>query len=384
MDIDKDTIISAESFDKFGVDERRQTSFDRVQAFVDRGLMTKDAVLERFTERLALHAPALPNIKNAFQQLKDDHTEYLSNAKLRDSVNNVVASIGPWQSSDIVGLLLFDILSWHATFPFPSASESGIHDAIDESSFVRAVCLLLLDNLPGYGPKRLGKTFHENPKHRIYSGELGPHDGFLVANRGKGANDFMRRIFRSLAVVIDETAAAAKAMREETTISVPRFSMFRPLSPEEMEDEERFPDGRHVVIVENEREITVDVQDVVSDCPPGEDRKTANPLRESYSLALPALPHAEHDLSELWVPSLKVAALLTLCKNLGVPESPPSAGRRSSTDLMALIEKLSAGTNLGWEDFRTTLRGYEELIANALAKTAGLLIRRCDMGRASA
>ncbi|KAK8003340.1 hypothetical protein PG989_003059 [Apiospora arundinis] len=285
MDIDKDTIISAESFDKFGVDERRQTSFDRVQAFVDRGLMTKDAVLERFTERLELHAPALPNIKNAFQQLKDDHTEYLSNAKLRDSVKNVVASIGPWQSSDIVELLLFDILSWHAMFPFPAASESGTHDAIDESSFVRAVCLLLLDNLPGYGPTRLGKTFHENPKHRIYSGELGPHDGFLVANRGKGANDFMRRIFRSLAVVIDETTAAAsataepaaKAKREKTKISVPRFFMFRPLSPEEMQDEEMFPDGRHVVIVENEREITVDVQDVVSDCPPGEDRKTANP-----------------------------------------------------------------------------------------------------------
>ncbi|KAK7935920.1 hypothetical protein PG985_001415 [Apiospora marii] len=299
--------ISSDSFEKYGVESRRQVSFDRVQDFVDRGLMSKgwlgplcefrasflicytDAVLERYTKRLTRNVPNVRSIEIAFQHLKDAGTEHLSSEKTMAAIKNaVVGIIEPPQSSAISELGL-DILAWHASFPFPPAlgPHSGLCDGIDQSSFARAVCLLSMRSVPGYGGrKRWGTWFPANPVYGGYSGNWGPHWGSYVSTRGKGASDFMRRIFRSLASPdYDDTAsphAAAGTEKTETSIPVLRF-MYRLRLPEgEKETKDREgdeePERPELAIMENEREVSIDIQDVLSECPPEEDRLTMNPF----------------------------------------------------------------------------------------------------------
>ena len=96
MDIDSDTIVSSESYNKYGVDERRRGSAERVKRFMDRGKMTRGwfkplsylpthgisnrrntaKVLERFTKGLTTVATEalLSNIENRFQQICDPQT----------------------------------------------------------------------------------------------------------------------------------------------------------------------------------------------------------------------------------------------------------------------------------------------------------------------
>ncbi|KAK8113295.1 hypothetical protein PG984_013821 [Apiospora sp. TS-2023a] len=348
------------------------------------------AVLERYTERLTRNVSNLAGIEIAFQHLKDTRTEHLSSEKAMAAMENaVVGAVEPSQSSTISELGL-DVLIWHASFPFPPALEPpGSCDGIDQSSFTRAVCLLALRSVPGYGGrKRWGTWFPANPFHAGFGGYWGPHHGSYVSKRGKGASDFMRRIFRSLAAYHDDDATDPRANgtgKAETPIPVLRF-MYRVQLPkneegtkaeDEEDEEDEEPEIQEFAIMESEPEVTIDIQDVMSECPPEEDRLTANPFRESYSLALPGLPHPEHDLTELRVPVSKVSALLTLAKQLNATGQHSGQGEGEIDDPEALIGRLSGKTSLGWEEFQTNMRGYEDMIADALAKMVGLLVETC-------
>ncbi|KAK8064014.1 hypothetical protein PG996_008666 [Apiospora saccharicola] len=180
----------------------------------------------------------------------------------------------------------------------------------------------------------------------------------------------MRRIFRSLAAYNDDDATDPRANgtgKAETSIPVLRF-MYRVRLPEneewtkaedEEDEEDEEPERQEFAIMENEPEVTIEIQDVMSECPPEEDRLTANPFRESYSLALPGLPRPEHDLTELRVPMTKFSALLTLAKQLNATGQHYGQGEGEIDDPEAVVEMLSGKTSLGWEEFQTTLRGYE-------------------------
>lgn len=54
MVIEPDCIIISESFDKYGLDERRRTSKERVQDFLDRGLMSQSEVQSKALSKLVL------------------------------------------------------------------------------------------------------------------------------------------------------------------------------------------------------------------------------------------------------------------------------------------------------------------------------------------
>ena len=54
MEIEADCIISSERFDKYGLDERRRTSKERVQDFLDRGLMSKGEVQSKVSSEPVL------------------------------------------------------------------------------------------------------------------------------------------------------------------------------------------------------------------------------------------------------------------------------------------------------------------------------------------
>lgn len=54
MEIQPDCIISSESFDKYGLNERRRISKERVQDFLDRGLMSPGEVQSKASSELVL------------------------------------------------------------------------------------------------------------------------------------------------------------------------------------------------------------------------------------------------------------------------------------------------------------------------------------------
>lgn len=239
--------------------------------------------------------------------------------------------------ADSIGLsALFDILAWHAAFPFPPTYTAS-WPLIDEDAFFRAICLLTRDP-----PRRYAPTF-STPVHGLYSGSWGPHRGWLVAARGKDAQDWRRRLFRSVAEPAESEGAAGKP----TTVSAPRFVMYQRRERDARESDDDEPDQQVVVMVD-EDERSIDLQDVLSEYPPESDPLTANPLRESYKLALDALPCQPHDLAELSVPITKLASLLGLLQSLDEEDSGP--------DLMALANGLgSEPSRIGWQRFDAVL-----------------------------
>ena len=232
--------------------------------------------------------------------------------------------------------LLFDLLSWHASFPFPVSETGSATPCIDEAAFLRAICLLTRDPPPYHAPK------FSSAQHGTYSGKWGPHRGWFIAMRGKDATDFNRRLFRSLAVP-NVTSA-----NHETTIPVPRFIMYQ-RHPDQQESDD--PE-QEVIVVENESERWMDIQDVLSECPPEVDGVTANPLRESYALALPSIHPQHDDLADLHVPASRLVVFLKLLHALHTSEE------RGEQDVM---EELIASTEalgyeeLSWEWFGTTM-----------------------------
>lgn len=271
------------------------------------------------------------------------------------AIGNAAFGTAESPQSSTISELGLDILARHASFTFSPVLElPEFHDGIDQSSFTRAVCLLALRSVPGYGCRKCwGTCFPEYPIHSSCSGSWGPHRGIYVSKRGKGASDFMRRIFRSLASSdYDDAAshhAAAGTAKTETSIPVLRF-MYRLRLPKGQEEaksgeEDEEPERPEFAIIENEREVSIDIQNVLSECPPEGDHVAANPFRESYSLTLPGLPHPAHDLSELRVRVSKVSALLTLSQYLGLSERRPGE-EETHSNLAVLIERLSGETGL--------------------------------------
>ena len=195
--------------------------------------------------------------------------------------------------------LLFKVCSSHAFYPFP-ASDSGSEPAgIDEDGFVRAVCLLTLSPVQRHGTQSLGTV------HRCYSGNWGPYGGWYIAIRGKDASDFHRRLFRSLAL----PASSGASTSYDTKLTVPRFIWFE----SEKEETDSGPESdQQVVITEDESELSIDIVDVLSECPPEADTLTANPFRESYRIVLPSLPKRTGDLSMLFISRIELVALLKL------------------------------------------------------------------------
>lgn len=225
---------------------------------------------------------------------------------------------------------LFSILTFHASQPFPSPDpwphRSSGHPLIDEDAFVRAICLLILSPFPFQGP-------NSPATHGYYSGTWGPHRGRYVARRGRDAGDFRRRVFRSIAIP-DGTST-----EHATVVSVPRFVYYEPV-PEGKVDEDDV--GTETVVVEEEREVEVDVVDVLSECPPEEDRLTANPFRESYRVVLPSLPRHKEDLMRLFVPTARLVGLMEVVQEV-------QAG--TTTDWAAMMERFGSDGKIGWSEF---------------------------------
>ncbi|KAE8371638.1 hypothetical protein BDV26DRAFT_302581 [Aspergillus bertholletiae] len=281
MEIEPDCIISSESFDKYGLDERRRASKERVQDFLDRGLMSQD----------------------------------LSEAMFKRLVAERLAEFGVNESPNAPALH-FKVYSSHAFYPFP-ASDSGSEQAgIDED------------------------------------GNWGPHGGWYIAIRGKDASDFRRRLFRSLAL----PASSGTSTSYDTKITVPRFIWFESKKEETDSGSEL---DQQVVVTEDESELSIDIVDVLSECPPEADTLTANLFRESYRIVLPSLPKRTGDLSMLFIPRIELVALLKLVHQVQGEKSVDSA---------AAIRGLGNEEKISWKRFDSVMSEQSECIADGLSK----------------
>ncbi|KAI0896898.1 hypothetical protein F4806DRAFT_412695 [Annulohypoxylon nitens] len=344
MEIEKDCIISPERYDKFGLTEARKNQNERVKDYLNRDLMNKDAVLERFQENLLERwytkfrgIDPVEAIRKSVCRLRDPETGYLSQDLFCSFVNKNGFQSGLAESSEGL-IMLFDIFSWHAFFPFPTPlTDLGV-PRVDENAFLRAVCLLVWDPAPRYKPSFSGAC------HGLYSGSWGPHYGWYISKRGKDSSDFLRRIFRSLA--IPNSTITGK----ETTIPVPRFQYRQPrqeeTEPEDIEEDTEDV-GQQVIIMEYESERTVDILDILTENPPDEMTGTANPLREYYDPVLPTLPHHPFDLADLHIPTTKLVTLLNLLKAVKPGE------QDVFQDSIASVEQLGSEGKFSWESFQT-------------------------------
>lgn len=168
-------------------------------------------------------------------------------------------------------------------------------------------------------------------------------DGSYICRRGKDAKDFRRRVFRSLATPI----GSGNDIKNVTKISVPLLKrLSRPWNADSDSDSD-FPPL--TIFVKEEPEVTVDIMDVLSECPGIEidGPRTATPLRESYRIALPSLPSQPNDLSSLYIPKAKLVTLLKLLQQ---------AQHNSTESLVASINDLPASDGqVGWDDFETVM-----------------------------
>ncbi|KAF1849699.1 uncharacterized protein K460DRAFT_360546 [Cucurbitaria berberidis CBS 394.84] len=354
MEVEPDCVISSDSFEKYGLNERCRVSRERVQDFLERGLMSQDGVYQRYTEELSEKLTSvrrsdqpgvIEDIRQSFQRLRDPNTGYLSEVMFNRLITERLSGLEVDESLNGPALL-FNICSSHAFYPFPKSYGGSGQLQIDEDGFVRAVCLLTLSPAPRYGPRFSGA------RHRYYSGNWGPHSGSYIALRGKDAGDFRRRLFRSLAVP-DSTSTG-----HDTTIPVPRFMWYESNEGRDSEDET----GQQVVVAEDESELSIDIVDVLSECPIEADRLTANPFRESYRIALPSLPKHTDDISVLFIPTVKLVALVKLAQQVQ---------RESRTDLVATIEGLGNDGKVGWEAFESAMSEHSEFIADFVSSIFG-------------
>lgn len=135
-------------------------------------------------------------------------------------------------------------------------------------------------------------------------------------------------------------------------VSVPRFVYYEPVPEGEVDEDDV---GTETVVVEEEREVEVGVVDVLSECPPEEDRLTANPFRESYRVALPSLPRYKEDLIRLFVPTARLVELMELVQKV-------QAG--ATTDWAATIERFGSDGKVGWREFDSTMAEHSVSCSN--------------------
>ncbi|KAI0378766.1 hypothetical protein F5Y04DRAFT_260992 [Hypomontagnella monticulosa] len=368
--------ISSESYEKFARSSRSQASNERVQEMMDSGLMSRDAVYWRYTKLLSYNqrsknreSSGLWKMGQAFRRLRDAETGYLSETKFNLMVIEKLPQLGPPASPD--GLkLLFDIFSWHAFFPFPELhTDTGI-PCIDENAFIRAACLLARNPAPRYAPE------FSNTTHDFSTGYWGPNLGWLITKRGKDGSDFLRRLFRSLAVY------NGTGVGNRTKIMVPRAFISHHVedAPDGLYglDSGLYEDYKYEVIVEKEDELSVDIQDTLAECSPSNNnRLTASPLRESYELVLPSLPHHEHDLANLHVPTTKLVTFFHFLQDLhsnegrayyeDSGEEEEESDEDPFLDLIASAERLSNEGRLDWGQFDTVMSEEAEYIAYNLS-----------------
>ncbi|KAI0181173.1 hypothetical protein GGR52DRAFT_577765 [Hypoxylon sp. FL1284] len=349
MEVEPDCIFVTDSFETYADNDRCRVSKERVQDFLDRGLMTQDCVYERYTETLSNKlssayggASVIENIRQSFRQLRDPATEYLSPVAFKRVFAEKLPNADVGHSLDAPALLL-DIFTWHAFYPFPPPHvDSGLQ--IDENAFLRGVALLVL------APAQRIKSKFRPAVHRVYGGFWRGHSGWYLAARGKDAGDFRRRIFRSLAT------PEGSSRNTVTTISVPRFEWLGPR--EDGSDPEDDP-TQQFIVAENETEASIDVVDVLAESPPEEDALTMNPFRESYRLALPSLPKRTDDLASLCILKTKLVALLKLIQQ---------TQGENMEGLVTSVEEVGGNGMVSWEGFEKVMPEYSELLADGLAR----------------
>lgn len=275
--------------------------------------------------------------------------------------------------------LLFDIITFHAFYPFPITRGCEQQIQIDQDGFVRAICLLTLSPAPRYGPN----GFFSAARHGRYSGTWGPHRGWYIALRGRGASDFRRRMFRCLATPLLMPGESRPVDRARCkTIEVPRFTYYETV-PQDEEGEEEVPE---IIVVEGEKETEVDIVDVLSECPPEVDRLTANPFRESYRLVLPTLPSHSDDLTELGVKTETLVALVQSCEDIlekgaeGLVRRVESAGKVGVIGWLQ-FERLFVEDSVSVSSYSiggvlfTDMHG-QEFLADSLSSISGIFAER--------
>lgn len=297
--------------------------------------------------------------------------EQLNSLLVRCTISPAAAASAADPSSSAVDSL-GALVRWHAVFPFPAAPSSSFA-GLDLPSLLRALALLLapppitptiaLDTATAGGPLPPSPC-------GVRSGRWAAHDGWLVTKRGRGAEDALRRVFRSLAAEEAPTsppAAGAGAGDDEATavVRVPRFVMYVPRGTNDggrvggvtaaaLADDDNDDLGQQVVVVQDEDERTVDLLDVLSECPPDEDRKTANPLRENWVGVLAALPRHDRHLGQLGVPRARLAGLLGL-----LADADPDMHRLLGPS--GPLNGLTAtpfGEDITWDAFNSALLEY--------------------------
>ncbi|KAJ4331258.1 hypothetical protein N0V95_009913 [Ascochyta clinopodiicola] len=326
--------ISPESFVKFSDDDRCRVSRSRVQDFLDRGLMSQgDTIFENSTD------------------LSKDLLKQWITERISKSAVNVPQPLST---------VLFDIIAFHAFYPFPIILGSEQQVQVDQDGFVRAICLLTLSPAPRYGPN----SSFSAARHGRYSGTWGPYCGWYIALRGRDASDFRRRIFRCLATpLLTPGESRPVGGARCTMIEVPRFAYYEEVPQDEGEEEE-VPE---IIVVEGEKETEVDVVDVLSECPPEVDRLTANPFRESYRLVLPSLPRSSEDLTELGVTTEKLVALVQLHEKVQ---------KEGTERLVCQIQSAGRDGMIGWLEFERLFVGNSEFLAEGLSSISGTFAER--------
>lgn len=255
---------------------------------------------------------------------------------------------------------LFDLVSWHASFPFNVARTTDA--TVDEPGLVRAVALL--------SPREAGPrwTLARHASFDVREGSWGPHtQGWIVTARHAGAEDWRRRAFRALAAPATTTAAS----KTTTTIPVPRFFMFQTRNGgngSNGEDDE----GQQVAVVHDEDERTVDLLDILALTAPNDVPMSGPPFRESFDGFLGNLMAntQQRQLSELAVPKKTLGILLSLL--LGTPgtdweTAPPSADSPHG----ALVQELLSsgdGEVLGFKQFDELLQNCQADVQAGLDK----------------
>jgi len=248
-------------------------------------------------------------------------------------------------------IALFDLLSWHASFPFPAPEGN----CISRDAFIRAVCLLTLWPSPYMHPRLDVPVAHPEDHNKMYPFAWGPYQGTIIFGRSKDARDFRRRLFRSLAVPIPPGSHLdADETGHVETIPIPRFLF----------DDEPESDGSTLIIVVNhdEDERSVDVLDMLAELNPDRHNPTVGPPpREAYDMVLPTLPRHERFLHDLCIPYPKLVGLLKFLSLLDSEvDEEDSYGLDDLAPLIAAASTLEAEgqPGMGWKRFDSLFADY--------------------------
>ncbi|KAL1883326.1 hypothetical protein Daus18300_000384 [Diaporthe australafricana] len=281
------------------------------------GLLTKEKVLERYTKQVCLDLDddecpeALQNIKNSFTSLSDPSSSNLSQAKLKEFLSRALGTLGVDTSHEQAHIVtaLAKILNWHSAYPFPIGYPDGenLSPAIDESAFIRAAALLTLEPRPFGAP-----ILTEPPLPGTVGCSLPDAPGTsldLVTERGKGAHDYCRWLFRSLAVARHQPPGPGSDDNDASPATARHLLPVPRLAVESQNDGDEAGKFWYVTMEDDRR---TDVLDVLAETAPGCRRPLPRPLRASFERALPGLPRHALGLHELQVPADVLDALVSL------------------------------------------------------------------------